>query len=471
MVAGVAGVNTWPMTYSLRRVLVVLTAVCAAAPHAARAQDVQYWNATYGTRALLLGGVVIGSSQDISAVYYNPAGLALLEKTEVILSGSGYQYSSLSIDNGAGVGGTLTSSSIDALSGMFAGEIPLSFLKTRLGYSVLTRQRFDGRIQARGLPLDTVLNVPDLQFSSADLHGEESLNETWVGLTMARLLNPHVSFGFTTFAAVRSDRALFSTTAQAIDSSGAAAVGIQARDFSYDHWSLLWKLGLEVQFPAWSLGMTVTTPNVRVFGSGSAGRDFTVVDQGIAASPITRVATDFQEDVASAYHTPLSVGVGGSYKFGPTRVHASAEWFGSEAAFHVLATEPFTAQSSGQTMTNEVIQEFAAVLNYGVGIEHHFGPKLAAYGSFRTDKAPVPDSSAANSTFSRWDLSHVTAGAAFSWLHADLVLGTDFAFGSREPRAASTPPTLEPSLPPTAKISYKSATLFLAVKVAFGTNR
>lgn len=453
-------------------VLFVVAAVWAGAPSTASAQDVQYWNATYGTRALLLGGVVIGSSQDISAVFYNPAGLALLEKTEVILSGSGYQYSSLSIDNETGVGGTLSSSSIDAISGMFAGEIPLTFMKGRLGYSVLTRLRFDGRIEARGLPLDSVLTAPGVQFSSGDLHGEENLSETWVGLTLARLMRPHVSLGITQFAVVRSHRALFSTTAQVLNSSGAAAVAMQARDFSYDHWSLLWKLGLAVQYPAWSLGVTVTSPNVRVFGSGSAGRDFTVVDQGIAASPITQVATDFQDDVASAYHTPLSVGMGGAYAFGPTRLHASAEWFGSEAAYHVLATEPFTAQSSGQTMTNQVVQEFVSVVNYGLGIEHHFGPKLAAYGSFRTDKTPLPDSSAANSTLSHWDLSHVTAGAAFSWLHADLVLGTDFAFGNRQPRSTtSSGPALDPSIPPTATVRYRSATLFLAVKVAFGSNR
>ena len=117
------------------------------------------------------------------------------------------------------------------------------------------------------------------------------------------------------------------------------------------------------------------------------------------------------------------------------------------------------------------MQEFVSVVNYGVGIEHHFGPKLAAYGSYRTDKTPLPDSSTANSTLSHWDLSHFTAGAAFSWLHADLVLGTDFAFGSREPRSTtSSGPALDPSIPPTAKIKYRSATIFLAVKVAFGSN-
>jgi hypothetical protein len=449
----------------------VLTAVCAAVPHAARAQDVQYWNATYGTRALLLGGVVIGSSQDISAVFYNPAGLALLERTEVILSGSGYQYSSLSLVNEGGPAGGVSSSSLDAVPGMFAGEVPVSLPKSRIAYSVLTRQRYNGRFEARGLSLDSALNVPNLQFSSGDATGEESLSETWVGLTLARLLNAHVSLGITPFVAVRSERARYATVVQALNTSGAAALAMQSRDFDYLNWRLLAKMGLAVQFPKGSLGMTVTTPSLRLFGTGSAGRTSTIVDEGIAASDITRVATDFQDGVEATYNTPLSVGLGGSYLLGSTRLHVSGEWFASEAAFPVLATQPFTAQSSGQTMTNQVVQEFRSVLNYGVGIEHHFGPKLAAYGSFRTDRAPVPDSSAANSTLSRWDLSHVTGGAAFSWLHADLVLGTDLAFGDLPARAAaSTPPIGEPSLPTTAKVRYTSATIFFAVKVAFGAS-
>src|SRR5436309_10034701 len=42
----------------------------------ALAQDANYWSTAYGTRAQLLGGVVTGSSGDISSVYYNPGALA-----------------------------------------------------------------------------------------------------------------------------------------------------------------------------------------------------------------------------------------------------------------------------------------------------------------------------------------------------------------------------------------------------------
>ena len=89
--------------------------------HSVFAQDTHYWNLQYGTRSTLLGGAVIGSVSDMAATYYNPAALALFPAPEILLSGKVYQYSSLSMENGAGPGEDLTSSTIEAAHTLFAG--------------------------------------------------------------------------------------------------------------------------------------------------------------------------------------------------------------------------------------------------------------------------------------------------------------------------------------------------------------
>jgi hypothetical protein len=89
----------------------------------ASAQDSNYWSSAFGTRSQLLGGVVIGSPGDISAVYYNPGAFALAGAAEILLAGSAYQYQRVSIDNGAGPGRSLTSSTLDAVPSLFAGEL------------------------------------------------------------------------------------------------------------------------------------------------------------------------------------------------------------------------------------------------------------------------------------------------------------------------------------------------------------
>jgi hypothetical protein len=89
------------------------------------AQDTHYWNLQYGTRSTLLGGAVIGSVSDMAATYYNPAALALFPAPEILLSGKVYQYSSLSMENGAGPGEDLTSSTIEAAPTFLPDRLPL----------------------------------------------------------------------------------------------------------------------------------------------------------------------------------------------------------------------------------------------------------------------------------------------------------------------------------------------------------
>ena len=54
--------------------LLVLSACTAVT---VSAQDAQYWTNQYGTRADLLGGVVVGSIADLSSTFYTPGMLAL----------------------------------------------------------------------------------------------------------------------------------------------------------------------------------------------------------------------------------------------------------------------------------------------------------------------------------------------------------------------------------------------------------
>src|SRR5262245_17839769 len=95
--------------------LAAMLACGLIAPRAARAQDTQYWMNTFGTRAQLLGGLVVGLPQDISAVYYNPGGLALFNQPEAVLSGGAFRLSTLTNEDGLGEGRSLTASTIASL--------------------------------------------------------------------------------------------------------------------------------------------------------------------------------------------------------------------------------------------------------------------------------------------------------------------------------------------------------------------
>src|SRR5262245_53783037 len=72
--------------------------------HPARAQVSQYWTEEFGNRARLLGGAVVGDPADMSACFYNPGGLALVENPEILLAGNVLRYETIRVEGAGGRG-------------------------------------------------------------------------------------------------------------------------------------------------------------------------------------------------------------------------------------------------------------------------------------------------------------------------------------------------------------------------------
>jgi hypothetical protein len=108
------------LTRSTCLILLLLVMLAGAAV----AQDAHYWNTQYGNRAYLLGGAVIGSSNDVSAVYYNPALLTVSAKPNLTVAGNAFYSTSVTLRNALGAQLDIESSSIGAVPTLVAGEIP-----------------------------------------------------------------------------------------------------------------------------------------------------------------------------------------------------------------------------------------------------------------------------------------------------------------------------------------------------------
>lgn len=407
----------------------LLALALAALPVPVLAQSEHYWTSQFGNRSRLLGGAVIGGVNDLSAAFYNPGALALLDEPQFLLSGNVYQYTSIQVRDGLGAGRDLGAQRVVGLAPLFAGRINFKFLgKNHLAYSFITRQYIDLRLEDR-LPVVSadLFGIPDPVFSQANVRVEQRLNEYWAGLTWSYPLGEHVGIGATLFGAAHGQTSHQELTVQSLGAGGQAGLALQAREYYFQHVRMLVKAGLNVQEGPWSFGANFTTAGLGLWGVGETGIDNSLVSQGTTPS---QVVSNFQNKLPASYKSPWSVGLGVSRSLGTdTRLHFSAEWFAPVDEYIVLDARPFVGQSTGAVVDTDVRQQLRSVLNFGIGVEQRYSERLNLYLSFHNDRSATPKGQDISTALAAWDLYHFATGASFQVGRYDFTLGSIFAFG------------------------------------------
>ena len=202
---------------------------------------------------------------------------------------------------------------------------------------------------------------------------------------------------------------------------GGAAVDIATREYKFDHWRALWKLGVGTKLDQWDVGLTVTTPGLKLIGSGRVAGDRSRV--GVPGEEGQLNFID-QRGISSTYKSPWSVGVGASRRFELTNVHLGIEWFDSVPAYDVLTAEPVPTIIGGEQIDPTIRHASDAVLNIAAGVAHTFNDKWRGYASLRTDFSSAVEGTESQLAFTSWNLYHVAVGAT---LHGE---STEFTTGA-----------------------------------------
>jgi hypothetical protein len=399
------------------------------------AQDAHYWNIQYGTRSTLLGGAVIGSVSDLSATYYNPGAVALFEDSKFILSARVYQLETISVEDGAGNGRDLDYSTIVPSPSFVAFDFKFDFLgKARLSLSILTRQKMDFEFRTRLIDsIDILDNSPGNEDFAGGISLEKEFNEVWGGITYSSKASDVIGFGLTGYVAYRNQRSEGQTIIQVLPSEGDIASYTQIESYRYNNIRFLVKGGMGINLNPLTLGLTVTSPSVNITGTGTVSTHFFLsgVDTSGDGVNDNQFQSNFQDEINSEYKSSWAVGVGGGYRLGKFKFHASAEWYDKIDEFFVLDTEEYTAQSSGEILTNDLSHELKSVTNYGIGIDFFSNPDLIFSASFVTDFSARVPTTETNHSLSTWDIYHISGGTTFKLGNSDLTLGLEYAFGSK----------------------------------------
>ncbi len=426
------------------------------------AQDAHYWTNQYGTRAELLGGLVVGSAVDLSATFYNPGALARVSNPTLILTTDAWQIIGITLDTGVGDAFDQTSTRFRTAPRIFAIQVPSEESRNKFAISFLTRHDFELDVTAgRATPRDSV--TAEAAFSGEST-GRANLSEGWGGFTWARPLSDRVGLGATGYFAVRSQRRRRQVTASVVDTTGAGTSVIDFDDLSYWNVRALAKIGLLFDFAPLQLGVTVTTPSLNLFGEGETRINRSVINPDTADSALdeSELVANVQTGLSSTYKSPLSIAVGAEYDFGRTSVFVTGEWFNGVDAYSILDPDPFVGQTTGDTISVDVIQELDPVLNLGVGVEHSVSNSVEIYAAFFTDRTAFDRQSVDPLAIATWDILHFTAGAAFQVGSIDLTLGASYGHGNGEALPADFL-----GQPTDVTGTYRSIKLILGFQLAF----
>ncbi len=440
----------------------------------ARPQDSHYWTYQYGTRATLLGGAVIGSVLDLSGTYYNPGGMSLIKDPQTLMAAKVFQYPHVSLSGEEPGSLHLNSANLGPAPSLIAGTFRLRGLRKHwFGYSFLSRQEVKLGVSVSSTGVRDILpDQPGDEHYATQYRLDEKMSEPWFGLTWSFKLKENIGLGVSQYFTVRTHRASTQTLVEALDTTGRVAMALGARQYHYQNFRILWKVGLAFDFDRFTLGLTLTTPSLKIYGTGSTGVNATVagLDMDGDGAVDDFMAVAYSDRQPASFRTPLSLAAGATFKLRNFRIYGSTEWFARIRPYTVVDAEEFEAQTTGELLSTDVTHEFDSVLNTGIGLEYTHSPRFKSYASFTTDFSARKPGTETNLSLTDWDIHHIVAGAEVTVKNSALTFGLGYSFGSRE--VGIRPGVLEPEgiewlWDPFAALQFRYASYKLIVGFAF----
>lgn len=387
-----------------------------------KAQDSHYWNIPYGAYSTLLGGAVIGSAYDLSASYYNPGMLSIHTEPGLEIGTQLYNLTKLKLDFERDRNKDLTKNSITPLPGFIAGRIGHDSTATnRFTYSYFGKLLYSTVLEHR-------FNYDDNSENRFyELYLNQDLRENWAGFTYSQKISRNLGFGVTAYGIYRTQDLRHEFTNSGVKNGGLAKSVEEKSQTYYYNISFLFKAGIAYTKGPLTAGITITTPNFKIMGSGEIYR-FREINN---ADSLNTFATTYQEGIKSYFNSPLAAGFGFGYDFKKFKLHASLEWINSVKAYELLEAAPYLEQTSQKTIVPNTTQSTNSIINFGIGLELLPSSTHQLYLSYYKDNSIIGGSGKSPFLITSWDLHHISAGSIFKLFDSRASVGLAYAWGSK----------------------------------------
>lgn len=425
-------------------VVFISTIICEA-------QDNHYWSQQYGAESTLMGGAMVGGVSDNSAIYYNPGALAFITNPSLSIDANVYRIDKILITDGAGKGINLNSAQISIYPQIITGMLNiLKTAKLKFSYTLLTRNHnnllMNTRYTSKASESDPENPVPSATTFVGAYDYVNQLDEQWLGFGAGYRVSDKLGIGATLFGSYRGQSYQLTNYVREVNYMDPYYVfGTETNDEAVKYTSirLLAKFGLSYSSKNWKYGLTLTTPSVGLFGSGSVQRENSniVVSENSDDMKENFMIMDRKSDVRARYKHPLSVAFGIDYQSAKTRIAVSAEYFSRINTYHIMEpdAEPFIYPTSYLDSANikPLINSYLnvdniarPVFNAAIGFSQVVYKQLTLILGASTDFSSYEfdETDELMYGFSGWNIYHFSSGISYRKQKHTITLGLSYAF-------------------------------------------
>jgi len=399
--------------------------------------DSHYWSHQFGARGLLLNGAVISSSEDETAIFYNPGAIAMDKNLGFAFSFLSPTFSQLTSENFLAQSNSISNRGLGFSPGFTAIRFkPFKSDKVVMGLASFTRYR--SRINYSGRITDVIQDATNFVFRS-DLQFSRNKSEDWYGIALGYKLSDHFGFGVSQFSVWHDQNLNYNFIKEILFSADPTTILRSWRaEFDYgvsisSGW--ITKLGFSFRNEHLGIGLTATSPMYGVFDSSSG---YALEDQRIDIVEPFFEATSNRAGLDKAqYKSPLSIGLGLDFRIEKYKIYFSSEYFYKIDKYTLFEdnTQSLEGVASGDSeILVSVESANESVLNIALGMQYQKSENLTLLAGFRTDFSEVSNLLINNTSLylsSTPDVFHISGGLMKTYGKNIFSVGVDLGYGRR----------------------------------------
>lgn len=434
----------------LRKIALILS-FCMTVISGLLAQPSNYWTTSFNTEASLLAGAVVGGNAEVTAIYYNPAGISDIKDSRFQINASLFNIEHKVYKNPLGQN-TKMENWFFKVYPRFAAYVYPSKKVENLTYqfAIFNRNHAETSIYNRVVNNNSDLIYHNtLEQYTGLFNLKSAFNDYWGSMGVAKAFGKNWSLGLALNVSVITFNYTREASATAIPVRVSLEDSIPLFSSSWDleeringyNWRFIAKVGAMYKTKKFQAGINFTFPSWRILGRADINK--TVSHTNIFYQNNHIPDYYFNEFITDAHFQlkdPFSVALGVKYRHQNSRSQYffTVEYF-KEIAEYVLVDATKTGGNSekGTDFSSYIFQN-RAILNFAMGYKKMLTTTVGFLAGVRSDFNPYRISH--NEKY--WEtnsfdnlnnnLIHLTGGVKFEFQRINFVAGLQHSYGVKK---------------------------------------